>query len=68
MGSKVRWKWRNGFARGKVKEVFHRIVSKTINGSKVIMNGSKDCPVFLIKKEGESSEILLLQSDVQELA
>ncbi len=33
-GTKVTWKWGNGAAEGKVKEVFERTISITSKGSK----------------------------------
>ena len=38
-GSKVRWKWGNGEAEGKVIETFSEEITKTIKGNKITRKG-----------------------------
>jgi hypothetical protein len=50
-GSKVEWKWGANTAEGKVKEKFEKPVQRTIKGTKVKRNASKEEPAFLIEQE-----------------
>lgn len=50
-GQKVKWSWGNGTAEGKVEERFDRRVQRTIKGSKVVKNGTKENPAYLIEQD-----------------
>ncbi|MCG7348634.1 DUF2945 domain-containing protein [Sphingomonas sp. MJ1 (PH-R8)] len=50
-GDKVSWSWGKGTAEGKVEEKFERRVQRTIKGSKIVRNGSKENPAYLIVQE-----------------
>ncbi|MFL0412616.1 DUF2945 domain-containing protein [uncultured Sphingomonas sp.] len=50
-GDKVSWHWGSGTAHGKVEERFERRVQRTLKGAKVVKNGTKDNPAFLIAQE-----------------
>jgi hypothetical protein len=50
-GDQVSWKWGTGTAHGKVEEKFERRVQRTIKGSKIVRNGSKENPAYLIVQE-----------------
>ena len=50
-GQAVKWNWGSGTAEGKVKESFERRVQRTIKGTKVVKNGTKDNPAYLIEQE-----------------
>lgn len=50
-GDKVNWKWGKGTAQGTVEEKFERRVERTIKGSKIVKNGSKENPAYLIVQE-----------------
>ena len=63
-GTKVRWKWGNGYAEGKVKETHKSDVEKTIKGTHVKRNGSADDPALLIEQE-DGTQVLKLQSEVE---
>lgn len=53
-GDTVEWKWGQGSAKGKVEERFERRVQRTIKGSKIVKNGTKDNPAYLIEqKDGD---------------
>jgi hypothetical protein len=50
-GQTVRWHWGSGTAEGKVEDHFERRVQRTIKGSKIVRNGTKDNPAYLIVQE-----------------
>jgi hypothetical protein len=50
-GQSVSWHWASGSAHGKVVEKFERRVQRTIKGSKIVRNGSKDNPAYLVEQE-----------------
>ncbi len=50
-GQTVTWSWGNGTAEGKIEERFDRRVQRTIKGSKVVKNGTKDNPAYLIEQD-----------------
>ncbi len=50
-GKKVHWNWGSGTAEGKVAERFDRRVQRTIKGTKVVKNGTKDNPAYLIEQD-----------------
>lgn len=62
-GTEVTWKWGNGEAVGKVTETHTGSVTRTIEGSEVTRNGSKENKALLITQE-DGSEILKLESEV----
>ena len=47
-GSKVKWKWGNGEAQGKVTESFTEEVTKTIDGSEITRKGESGNKALLI--------------------
>jgi hypothetical protein len=49
-GAKVTWAWGAHRAHGEVVERFERRVSRTLKGEKVVRNGSKDEPAYLIRQ------------------
>jgi hypothetical protein len=62
-GTSVKWKWGNGFAKGKVEEVFHSDTTKTINGNKVSREASKEHPAYIIKQE-DGQKVLKSSTEV----
>lgn len=60
---KVKWKWGNGTAEGKIIEVFHEDVTKNIKGSEITRNASKDEPAYLIKQD-DGDEVLKSYSEI----
>lgn len=50
-GSKVRWKWGNGTAVGKVAETHSQEVSRTIKGSEITRKGEKGNKSLLIRQD-----------------
>ncbi len=63
-GTKVKWKWGNGHAVGKVDETYTTKVTKQIEGNEVVRNGSSDNKALFIVQE-DGSEVLKLESEVE---
>lgn len=49
-GQAVTWSWGKGAAEGKVAERFERRVQRTIKGSRIVKNGTKDNPAYLVEQ------------------
>lgn len=64
-GSPVSWDWGQGTAEGKVKEIHHESITKTIKGNEVTRKGTQDNPAYLIEQE-DSTEVLKLRSELNE--
>lgn len=63
-GTKVKWKWGNGHATGKVIETYTSKIRKTIKGNQIVRNGNdKDKALFIVQKDG--SKVLKLESEVE---
>lgn len=63
-GSKVKWKWGNGTAEGKVKETYTKKVTKTIDGNKVTREGESGNKALYIEQE-DGSKVLKSESEVE---
>ena len=63
-GSNVRWSWGNGTGYGRVTDSFTRRVQRTINGSKIVKNGTDRCPAYLIEQD-DGSRVLKLHSEIE---
>lgn len=50
-GQAVTWKWASGSAHGKVEERFERRVQRTIKGARIVKNGTKDNPAYLVVQD-----------------
>ena len=64
VGDKVRWHWGSGTATGTVKESFDRKVTRTLKGSEITRDGSKDDPALYIEQE-DGDGVLKLASEVE---
>ncbi len=62
--TKVKWSWGNGDATGKVREVFHKSVTRTLKGSEITRNGTDDDPAYLIEQD-DGDKVLKLHSEVE---
>jgi len=62
-GTKVKWKWGKGEASGKVKETYTDDITKTIKGSQVTRNASKDNKAFYIVQE-DGDHVLKSEDEV----
>ncbi|MGI9155730.1 MAG: DUF2945 domain-containing protein [Marmoricola sp.] len=63
-GSKVSWSWGNGTGEGKVTELRHEKVERTLKGSTVTRNGTDDNPALVIEQD-DGSVVLKLRSEVE---
>ena len=50
--------------RGKVAERFERRVQRTIKGEKIVRNGTKDNPAYLVEQE-DGGRVLKLESELE---
>jgi hypothetical protein len=50
-GEHVTWNWGGNTAKGKIEERFERRVQRTLKGTKVVRNGTKENPAYLIVQE-----------------
>ncbi len=66
-GSKVKWKWGNGTAEGKVKSTFDKKVTRTLKGTEVTKNGEKGNKALYIEQE-DGDYVLKLESEVEKIS
>ncbi|RKN78719.1 hypervirulence associated TUDOR domain-containing protein [Ulvibacterium marinum] len=53
-GTKVKWKWGNGTAEGKIVETYNESVTKTIKGTIVTRKGEKgNKALYIIQDDGD---------------
>lgn len=64
VGDKVKWKWGDGYGRGKVAERFTEKTTRTIDGTEVTRNASDDEPAYLIEQD-DGDRVLKSHSEVQ---
>ena len=65
-GTKVKWKWGNGTAQGKVKSIFAKKVTRTIEGSEITRNGEEGNKALYIEQE-DGGHVLKLESEVERI-
>ena len=63
-GQKVTWSWGTGTAAGTIAERFERRVQRTLKGSRIVRNGSKENPAYLIEQE-DGDRVLKLGSELE---
>ena len=63
-GDEVTWKWGSAEADGKIVKEHTAPVTKTIKGTKVKRNASKDKPAFEIKQE-DGGKVLKSASELK---
>jgi hypothetical protein len=63
-GDKVQWKWGSSTAEGKIVKEYDKPVTKTIKGTKVKRNASKDEPAYEIKQEN-GNKVLKSESELK---
>jgi hypothetical protein len=63
-GDKVQWKWDSSTAEGKIVKEYDKPVTKTIKGTKVKRNASKDEPAYEIKQEN-GNKVLKSESELK---
>ncbi len=62
-GAKVKWKWGNGYAKGKVEETYTEKVTKTIKGTEVTRNGEETNKALFIKQD-DGDYVLKSESEI----
>jgi plastocyanin len=62
-GDKVRWTWGAHTAHGEVAERFERRVQRTIKGERIVRNGSKAEPAYLVTQD-DGGRALKSQSEL----
>jgi len=62
-GARVRWNWGQGNAEGRVDEVFERRVQRTIKGARIVRNGTKDDPAYLVVQD-DGAKVLKCGSEL----
>jgi hypothetical protein len=50
-GAHVRWNWGQGTGEGVVQDRFERRVQRTIKGERIVRNGTKDNPAYLVETD-----------------
>lgn len=65
VGQKVSWKWAGGVVDGKVTEVFFERIERTIKGKKIVRNGSKEKPAYVVESD-KGNLALKLHSELSE--
>ena len=63
-GSKVTWTWGDHEARGKVMDRFTARVTRTLQGTKVVREASKEHPAYLIL-QADGDQVLKLASELR---
>lgn len=63
-GTVVHWQWGKSEAEGKIQEKFTEPVSRTINGTVVKRNASKEEPAYLVRQE-DGGEVLKSASELK---
>ena len=63
-GDVVEWDWGNGTGSGEVQTVHTEKVTRTIKGSEITRNASKDEPAYTIKQD-DGDEVLKGHSEVR---
>lgn len=63
-GTKVKWKWGEGWGRGEVSEVFTSEVTRTIKGTEVTRKASDDDPAYLIE-QADGDRVLKGHSEIE---
>ena len=63
-GTKVKWKWGNGTAKGKVEQIYKKTVTKNIKGKKVTRDGEVGNKALYIK-QSDGDFVLKLESEVE---
>jgi hypothetical protein len=58
-GQAVSWQWSGSRAHGRVSERFDRRVQRTIEGSKIVRNGSRKDPAYLVEQDNGARALKL---------
>ncbi|WP_404308455.1 hypervirulence associated TUDOR domain-containing protein [Neorhodopirellula lusitana] len=63
-GSKVKWKWGEGYGHGQVQSSFTHKVTRKIDGSEVTRNGSQETPAYHVRVE-DGNNVLKLETELE---
>jgi hypothetical protein len=63
-GSKVKWKWGNGYGHGTVQSVFTKKITRKIDGTEVTRDGSEDNPAYYVTVK-DGNNVLKLGSELE---
>lgn len=64
--TRVKWKWGDGYAYGKIQSHFEHSITRKIEGEEVTRDGSKDNPAYYILTEKEDSgNVVKLHSEIE---
>ena len=63
-GTKVKWKWGNGEAHGKVIETYTKKVTKTIKGTEITRNGESGNKALLIA-QSDGDKVLKSENEIE---
>lgn len=63
-GTKVKWKWGEGYATGKVEETYTKKITKTIKGTEVTREGEEGNKALYIEQE-DGDHVLKSENEVQ---
>ncbi|SMP67230.1 hypothetical protein SAMN06265222_110120 [Neorhodopirellula lusitana] len=63
-GSKVKWKWGEGYGHGQVQSSFTHKVTRKIDGSEVTRNGSQETPAYYVHVE-DGNNVLKLETELE---
>ncbi|MEQ8850023.1 DUF2945 domain-containing protein [Botrimarina sp.] len=63
-GSKVKWKWGNGYGEGTVQSRFTKKVTRKIDGAEVTRDGDDDNPAYYVRVE-DGNNVLKLGSELE---
>ena len=62
-GTRVKWNWGQGVGRGRVAERYDGRVERTVEGTRLRRNGSRQNPAYLVKTDA-GAEVLKLASEL----
>lgn len=63
-GTRVKWKWGDGYGHGTIQSKFTKKVTRKIDGSEVTRDGSGDNPAYYIDSD-DGNNVLKLHSEVE---
>ncbi|QDS97928.1 hypervirulence associated TUDOR domain-containing protein [Adhaeretor mobilis] len=64
-GTKVKWKWGNGYGHARVEEKFTERITCQIKGTKVTRNATQENPAYLLEQD-DGSLVLKSHSELEE--
>jgi hypothetical protein len=65
-GDRVKWKWGDSYAHGKVQSVFEEKTTRKLGGNEVTKHGSQDDPaLYIVNDKDDSNNVLKLASEVE---